>query len=84
MQLYKINKDIHNYNTRNNANLHPPNTNLTKFKKGAYYMGVGLYNHLPTNIKALKNDLKLFVPALKEFLLSNSFYTLEEYLNHNF
>jgi hypothetical protein len=24
---------------------------LTKFKKGAYYMGIGLYNHLPKNIK---------------------------------
>jgi hypothetical protein len=80
MQLYKMNKDIHNYN---NANLHPPNTNLTKFRKGTYYMGIGLYNHLPTNIKALKNDLKLFGPALKEFLLSNSFYTLEEYFNHS-
>jgi hypothetical protein len=33
-QLCKMNKDIHNYNTRNNANLHPPNTNLTKFKTG--------------------------------------------------
>jgi hypothetical protein len=40
MQLYKMNKDIHNYNTRNNANLHLPNTNLTKLKKGAYYMGI--------------------------------------------
>jgi hypothetical protein len=75
-----MNKGIHNYNTRNNANLHPPNTNLTKFKKGAYYMGLGLYNHLPRNIKALKNDLKLFGPALKEFLLSYSFYTLRDIL----
>jgi hypothetical protein len=46
-------------------------------------MGIGLYNHLPTNIKALKNNLKHFGPALKEFLLSNPFYTLEEYFNHN-
>jgi hypothetical protein len=44
-------------------------------------MGTGLYNDLPTNIKALKNDLKHFGPALKEFLFSNSFYTLEEYFN---
>jgi hypothetical protein len=56
---------------------------LTKLKKGAYYMGIWLYNHLPTNIKALKNNLKLFGSALKEFLLSNYFYTLQEYFNHN-
>ena len=38
-----MNKDIHYYNTRSNANLHPPNTNFTKIKKGAYYVGIGLY-----------------------------------------
>jgi hypothetical protein len=74
MQLYTMNMGIHNYNTRNNANLHPPDTNLTKFQKGVYYMGIGLHNHLPTNIKGLRSDLKLFTPALKGFIQSSSSY----------
>jgi hypothetical protein len=40
MQLYTINKGIHNHNTSNNGNLHAPNTNLTKFQKGAHYMRI--------------------------------------------
>jgi hypothetical protein len=73
MQWYPMNKDIHNYNTRNNANLHPRNINLTKFQKGAHDMGTGLYNHLLTNIKGLGSDLKLLRSALKGFLHSNFF-----------
>jgi hypothetical protein len=42
---------------------------LTAFKEGAYFMGMKIFNHLPTNIKILSNRIELFKPALKIYLL---------------
>jgi len=36
---------------------------------------------LPSRIKSLSNDIKLFRPALKRVLLSNSFYSINEYFH---
>jgi hypothetical protein len=81
-QLFISNREIHNISTRSSINLHPPTSNLTKFQKGAYYFGIKIFN-LPTNIKCLTKEVKLFRPALKRFLYTNSFYSFEEYFNHN-
>ena len=79
MALFQFNSDIHNKNTRYNANLHLPNTNLTLVQKGVLYSGSKIFNHLPINIKTLYGDLKLFKAKLKTFLLDHSIYSLEEY-----
>jgi hypothetical protein len=79
IQLYTMNREVHNYNTRNSSNFHMPNANLTKYQKGVYYMGFKLYNQLPIDIKNSVNNQKLSGSALKSFLHSNSFYTLEEF-----
>ena len=54
--------------------------NLTLFQKGAYFYGIKLFNHLPPRIKRLSNEIKLFKPALKRFLNTHSFYSVEKYL----
>jgi hypothetical protein len=82
IQLYTMNKEVHNYNTRNSSNFHVPNANLTKYQKGVYCKGIKLYNQLPTDIKNSVNNQKLFGSALKSFLHCNSFYTLEEFYNY--
>jgi hypothetical protein len=79
--LFTANCQIHSVHTRSKTNLHPPIGNLTKFRKGAYYSGIKIFNNLPHNIKDLANELKLFRNALKGFLLTNSFYD-SEYFNH--
>jgi hypothetical protein len=57
IQLYTMNKEVHNYNTRNSSDFHMPNANLTKYQKGVYYMGIKLYNQLPIDIKnSVKNQ----------------------------
>ena len=38
------NWEIHSHNTRTANNLHVPAANITKYKKGAYYMGSKIYN----------------------------------------
>jgi hypothetical protein len=54
---------------------------LTAFKEGVYFMGMNIFNHLPTNIKILSNRIELFKPALNKYLLRQSFYSLEEYFS---
>ena len=78
MNDFTTNSDIHPCNTRNNNNLHPPLTRLTKYQKGAYYSGIKAYNCLPTEIKQLSRETKKFKKALKKFLLTGSFYSIEE------
>jgi hypothetical protein len=35
-----------------------PNAKLTKYQKGAHYMGIKIFNHLPGYIKGLINEKK--------------------------
>jgi hypothetical protein len=81
---YKSNQEIHSFNTRYSVNLHLPTSYLAVFQRGAYYFGIRVFNHLPPSIKSLSDEEILFKPALKKFVLSNSFYSLDEYLNCNF
>jgi hypothetical protein len=70
-------------NTRHNTDFHFATVRLTAFKEGAYFMGMKIFNHLPTNIKILWNRIELFKPALKKYLLRQSFYSLEEYFSYS-
>jgi len=82
--LYSTNQEIHNINTRPNINLHLPVCNLTLFQKGAYFSGIKLFNHLPPRMKSLSHKIELFKPALKRFLNTHSFYSVDEYLEHSY
>jgi len=79
--LFSSNNEIHKYDTRSNL-LHPPLTNLTKYKKGPYINGIKIYNHLPQHLKKLEQNLKHFFAALKRFLYHHSFYSINEYLEY--
>jgi hypothetical protein len=50
-------------------------------QKGLYYSGITLFNALPLNIKQAAYDSKKFKHLLKAVLISNSFYSVEEYVN---
>jgi hypothetical protein len=62
-------------------NLYLPLLHLTKYKKGVHYAGIWLFNHLPTSIKKTADETKMFKKTLKKFLLDNSFYSINEFLN---
>jgi hypothetical protein len=51
--FYIANQETHGVNTRHNTDFHFPKVRLTAFKEGAYFMGMKIFNHLPTNIKIL-------------------------------
>ena len=76
---FKINLDIHSFNTASNHDLYVPIANLAVFQKGVWYSGIKVYNHLPPTLKQLSHEVLKFKTALKRFLLTNSFYTLDEY-----
>ena len=75
--------EVHNHNTRSGNNFHLPITNLTKYQKGAHFAGIKIFNHLPTRIKCVANEIQVFKLALNRFLLPNSFYSIEEDFNSN-
>jgi len=77
--LFKINSNVHSFNTRPHYDLHIPAVNLAVFQNGVWYSDIKFYNHLPPAIKQLSYDISKFKAALKKFLYTNSFYTLEEY-----
>jgi hypothetical protein len=62
--------------------LHLPITHLSSYQRGVYYSGVKLFNIVPSNILALKNDKNQFRVALQGYLQSHSFYSINEFIEH--
>jgi len=80
--LFTNNLEVCNHDTRAANNFNLPITNLTKYQKGAHYAGIKIFNHLPTHIQCVANEIKVFKSALTRFF-SNSFYSTEECFNSN-
>jgi hypothetical protein len=55
--LYELNSEICNINTRFSTDLQTPTANLTTFQKGPFYFGIQVFNHLPTSIKNTLHDI---------------------------
>jgi hypothetical protein len=78
LEKFQTKSFMHGINTRNSAQLHRPITNLSSYQRGVYYSGIKLFNSLPINIINLKNDKKQFRIALRSYLETHSFYSVEE------
>jgi len=52
---------------------------LTKYQNGVYYLGVKVFNKLPTYIRIESDNPKKFKLVLQKFLYENSFYSLDDY-----
>jgi hypothetical protein len=79
--LFLDNVELYTIKTRNNYNLHPPLSHLTKYQKGVQYAGIRVSNHFSTSIKSTANETKMFKKTLRRFLLDNSFYSINKYFN---
>jgi hypothetical protein len=53
--------------------------NFAKYQKGMYYVGVKMFNKLPTYIKIESDDPKKFKMVLQKLLYENSSCSLDEY-----
>ena len=63
-----VNSEIHHINTRQHANFYHPSVNVDKYQKGVYYLGVKVFNMLPSDIKTEINNSKKFKVVLQKFL----------------
>ena len=66
------NSEIHHINTRQHANFHQLSMNVAKYQKGVYYLGVKVFNALPSDIKTEFNNPKKFKVVLQKFLCEKS------------
>jgi hypothetical protein len=76
----KQNLEIHDHNTKKEHDLHTQHCNTVFYQKSVVNMGIKLFNKLPIQIKQLDN-YKSFKKEVKTFLVHNSFYAIEEFLN---
>ena len=76
----KQNLEIHGHNTRKKYDLNTRHCSTVLYQKSVTNMGIKLFNKLPIQIKQL-DDYKGFKREVKNFLLHNSFYTIEEFLH---
>jgi len=53
-------KEYHDLDTRQRNNLYLPQANLTIYQKGAYYLGINIFNNLPLEIKNVSGNQKKF------------------------
>ena len=73
---------VHNDDTRSANDFHLPSTNSTKYQKGPHYARIKSFNRLSTYKKCVANEMQVFKTTLKSFLLSKSFYSVEEYFTY--
>jgi hypothetical protein len=81
--FFLTNNENHNLDTRQRNSLYLPQANLTIYQKGVYYSGIKIFNNLPLEITNVAGNQKKFRTALKKFLYTYSFYTIEEYLRQS-
>jgi hypothetical protein len=79
-ELFQSNSAVHSVNTRNKLQLHRPITNLSCFQKSAFYTGIKIFNSLPSSLTSLVNKKSQFKVALKRYLNTHSFYSVDEFL----
>jgi hypothetical protein len=74
MHSYQSVSDVHNRDTRQgcNFNLYQPSAHRALYLKGAYYMGIRVFNNLPVSTKKLYNNPIAFKEVLNKFLCEHS------------
>lgn len=72
----------HKYATRQFLDLAIPRHGSSVYERSPRYMGIKLYNSLPIEFKRIDSVL-LFGRAVEQFLLSECFYTFDEFFEFN-
>ena len=85
LNVYSTNSPVHCMNTRQQNKLHIPLVRLPSIHRGFYYSSVKIFNKLPQNIFKYCNNIHTFKTLLKDCLVKDSFYSIQEFLSggHN-
>jgi hypothetical protein len=54
---------------------------LSSIHRGVLYSSITIYSNLPQNIRILIDNVNIFRHTLKNFLISNAFYSIDEYIS---
>jgi hypothetical protein len=79
--IYQTNNFIHNINTRQQEKLHVSSVRLSSIQRGVHYSSIRIYNNQPQSIYILKDNVNIFKQRSKNFLISNAFYSIDEYIS---
>jgi hypothetical protein len=79
LDMYKLNSDVHNFNTRNKNKVAIPGYRLCKVNMSFMGNCVRFYNKLPSDI--LKLSMNRFKSSVKRHLIEKSYYTIKEFID---
>jgi hypothetical protein len=74
------NTSVHGRNTRQENKLHVPSVRSSTIQRGVYYSSIKVFNHLLQNISKLHNNIQIFKTMLRNYLVKNAFYSIDEFL----
>ena len=77
---FPTNSAIHSIDTRRRNDFHTPSSNLSCFQRGVRYMAIKMFNSLPEDIKNHSQNPAVFKVKLKNYLISHTFYSVDEFL----
>jgi hypothetical protein len=80
-KIYQTNTSVHARNTKQQNKLHAPSVRSSTIQRGVYYSSVKTFNHLPQNTSKLHNNTHIFKTMLKNYLVKNVFYSIDEFLS---
>jgi hypothetical protein len=71
------------------STVHGPKSQAACFKlpfsmglrRGVLYSSIMVYNNLRQNIEMMSDNVKIFKRTLKSFLITNAFYSIDEYIS---
>ena len=78
--IFSVNADVYNYNTRHKNHIHQVSVSTAHYKKFTYNTCTSFYNKLPNDIKRL-TSINQFKCQVKTFLLHYCFYTIRDYID---
>uniref|UniRef100_T1H844 Uncharacterized protein n=1 Tax=Rhodnius prolixus TaxID=13249 RepID=T1H844_RHOPR len=74
-----LRSDEHSYNLRSKNDLHLPRRRLCRSDKAPGMMAARMFNKIPQSIR--NTEKKEFQKIIKDFLLNNMFYKIEDFLS---
>jgi hypothetical protein len=82
-KIYQTNTSVHGRNTRQQNKQHVPSVRSSTIQTGVYYSSIKVFNHLLQSISKLHNNVHIFKTMLRNYLVKNAFYSIDEFLSED-
>jgi hypothetical protein len=82
IEYFTFNSSVHSFNTRKKVQLYKPISSSASFQRGVCYASIMIFNKLPVHIAKLVIDKKRFISVLKGFLITEAFYSINEFFDY--